>query len=116
MEFQNKSQAGKYWRRKGQEHEAEVRRILESEGYIVSKWGNNVDIATKTIIKAKFNRFSRSTGFPDFIAFRRLVDAGQEYEVILVEAKLRGVTALDKEEKEKIKILDDCYGLITKVM
>lgn len=112
--FKNKSEEGKYWRRKGQEHELKVRKELEAEGWIVSKWQNNLDLITKEIIPAKYNRFSRSTGFPDFVAFRKY-DEGF-YELVLIEAKLKGTEGLDKEEKEKIKILENSFGFVVKVL
>lgn len=101
---------GKKNRASGSRFELKVRKDLESKGWVVSKWQNNVDLPTmitplltgKLIpAKRKFNPFNKvmmmSGGFPDFIAFRRINNA--EYKVIGVEVKSNGY--LSKEEKEK---------------
>ncbi|MEX2017211.1 MAG: hypothetical protein WD876_01950 [Candidatus Pacearchaeota archaeon] len=99
---------GKKSRASGARFELKVRAELESQGWIVSKWQNNVDVEAKEIIpaKRKFNPFLKilgiGTGFPDFIAFRH---KGSNYEVIGVEVKSNGW--LDKGEKEKCKFLLD---------
>ena len=43
------------------------------------------------------------SGFPDFIAYRRLDEFSKlwEYEVVFVESKIKGV--LDKKEKEQAR-------------
>ncbi len=84
--------------------ERKVRADLESLGWIVNKWMNNVDLIEDKLIpaKRKFNPFSRvmtiGTGFPDFICFKK---NSENFEVILVEVKRNGL--FDKEEKEKSK-------------
>lgn len=78
---------GKRNRINGAIFEKRVREDLESKGWIVSRWGNNIEFQKYNseevsgihvngkfiygkLIQAKSNRFlMRSTGFPDFIAF-----------------------------------------------
>lgn len=113
------SKEGKKNKMAGMRFELKVRKDLESKGWIVDKWTNNVeleeaendnwvgDIRGGKLHPAKSNRFrQRSTGFPDFIAFRDsgvcVEDDGtetREYEVIAVESKMNG--KLSKVEKEK---------------
>jgi hypothetical protein len=78
---------------------------LEEKGRFVDKWNNNVDLENNKIIiaKKKYNPFKKmmtlGTGFPDFIAFKRIY-AGT-YSIIGVESKINGI--LSKIEKEKCK-------------
>ncbi len=84
----DKKSQGKKNRRKGGEFELLVRKDLESKGWIVSKWMNNIELTGvdfrfekdkpellgKLIpAKRKYNPFNKAlsvgTGFPDFIAF-----------------------------------------------
>ena len=94
---------GKKSKAKGNKFEMIVRRDLESKGWIVDKWSNNIEDGKIIPAKRKFNPFSKvmaiGTGFPDFIAFQ-LIDSGN-YKVIGIEVKVNGV--LSKEEKEKCK-------------
>lgn len=118
-----KVKQGKKNRRSGAEFEKKVRADLESKGWIVDKWTNNVefgvvmDIGKLVPSKPKFNPFTHSlmmnkSGFPDFICFRNMKDMsvglGLATEIgnfsfgtalIAVEAKSNGY--LDKEEKRK---------------
>jgi len=81
----NKKIQGKKNREKGRRFEAKVRKDLESKGWIVNRWTNQVElkIFNKTtfgnwghaeygkLIPAKSNRFNmRTTGFPDYLCFR----------------------------------------------
>lgn len=102
----NKQEQGKKNRRTGQRFEEKVRKNLESQGFIVSKWQNNVDLK-KGIVPAKGNRFgARTLGFPDFIVFMKASSQKRaRYRVMLIEAKTRGY--LDKEEKEKMQFLTE---------
>lgn len=99
----NYSSQGKKNRATGSRFELRVRKDLEEQGYIVSKWMNNVDLQDKKIIpaKRKYNPFLRAlsvgTGFPDFICFK----PKGKGTVIAVEVKVRGY--LDKTEREKCK-------------
>ena len=101
-----KSKQGKKNRAAGARFELKVRNNLESEGWIIDKWTNNVDLEKKKLIKAKrkYNPFKKvlgiGTGFPDFIAFKL---KKKDYEIIGVEVKGNGW--LDKNEKEKCKFL-----------
>jgi hypothetical protein len=96
---------GKISKAKGQRFELKVRRDLEEKGRFVDKWNNNVDLENNKIIiaKKKYNPFKKmmtlGTGFPDFIAFKRIY-AGT-YSIIGVESKINGI--LSKIEKEKCK-------------
>ncbi len=129
----DKKAQGKKNRRSGAKFELEVRKDLESKGWICAKWTNNVAEATSKnplewegglkliAAKPKFNPFSKAlslgTGFPDFIALTR-VDSNATWPIqnedgnyslsgircwIGVEAKSNGY--LDKEEKEKCRWL-----------
>ncbi len=127
----NKKTQGKKNRAAGQRFELKVRKDLESKGWIVDKWSNNVEFESnlkhelkgnyltlkynkaKLIpAKRKYNPFKKvmaiGTGFPDFVAFRTSVDVRSDkyyYDVVGVEAKSNGY--LTKEEKEKCKWLLD---------
>lgn len=88
---------GKMSRRHGKKFELKVRHDLESKGWIVCKWSNNVEFSDNSgadseptsneykgkLIPAKhtFNLFTKAmsagNGFPDFIAFRYCPDAGE---------------------------------------
>ena len=99
---------GKKSRAAGARFELKVRGNLESNGWIVDKWSNNVDLEKGKLMKAKrkYNPYKKvlgiGTGFPDFIAFKR---KGKNYEIIGVE--VRGNGWLDKSEKEKCRFLLD---------
>jgi hypothetical protein len=124
----DKVKQGKLNRRHGAEFEKKVRALLESHGWIVSKWMNNVEfgpgdvlintdfIDTKKgivgkaicnsgkLIPAKSNRFNmRTCGFPDFLCYRFI--NFPLYEVCAVECKSNGY--LKKTEKEKCSWLLD---------
>ncbi len=104
---------GKKSRAQGIRFELKVRKDLEAHGWITDKWTKNVDLEKRELIpaKRKFNPFNRvmtiGTGFPDFIAFKPILDHKVDdyyaYKVIGVEAKSNGL--LDKIEKEKCKFL-----------
>jgi hypothetical protein len=106
MKVTSKSKRGKLARAAGARFELKVRADLESKGWIIDKWTNNVDLQIRKIVKSKrkFNPFKKifviGTGFPDFIAFRK---DGEKYEVIGVEVKTNGW--LDKSEKERAAFL-----------
>ena len=96
---------GKKARAAGGRFEVKVRADLEKLGWIVSKWMNTVEYEKEGNIgklvpaKRKYNPFLKAlgigTGFPDFIAFRR-VDYGK-HEVIGLEVKANGY--LDPKER-----------------
>jgi len=114
---------GKKSREAGQRFERKVRKNLESQGWIVDKWTDNVDLGfrpnepsvvthrPRKLIPAKSNKFNtRNNGFPDFIAFQCRILKNYDgemprslYEIIGVESKMNGY--LKKEEKEKCKWL-----------
>ncbi len=102
------SRRGKLNRAAGARFELKVRGELESQGWTVCKWMNNVDLENEKLISAKrkYNPFLRAlsigTGFPDFIAFKRIK---KNYEIIGVEVKKNGW--LDRKEKEKCKFILD---------
>ncbi|MEK6880016.1 MAG: hypothetical protein AABY22_10430 [Nanoarchaeota archaeon] len=129
---------GKKNRQSGGAFERKVRDRLEKEGWVVSKWLNNVELgknipcpdnkegclvlhqsSSKLIsAKHKFNPFMKvfaiGTGFPDFICFRGSMLKGWEglYYIQGVECKSNGI--LSKEEKEKCKWLieNNIFGKI----
>jgi len=123
LEKEIKSKRGKKSRASGQRFELKVRADLESKGWIVAKWSNNVgyvgnndgtleNIKKLKLIPAKSNRFNmRTCGFPDFIAFRyfsqAIINGGDigVYKIIGVECKVNGY--LDKVEKEKCRWLTE---------
>lgn len=107
----DRKKIGKRNRINGAIFEKLVRKDLESEGWIVSRWQNNVEFFEEEnqipdedgkcvyakLIPAKASRFRlSSTGFPDFIC---LMELEKDYNVIGVEVKTNGI--LSKEEKEK---------------
>ena len=102
----DKSRQGKKNRAAGARFELKVRNDLESIGWIIDKWTNNVDLEKKELVKAKrkFNPYLKilgiGTGFPDFIGFRK---EKNKYNVIGIEVKANGW--LDKQEKEKCVFL-----------
>jgi len=104
MKDHKKVAMGKKSRKDGAAFELKVRKWLEENGFFVDRWTNNV--RDGEIRPARGNRFgSRTLGFPDFVAF------DLEGFLILVECKTNGI--LSKDEKEKIKFLEErgftCY-------
>lgn len=97
-----KSEIGKKSRKSGMLFELRVRHDLEDQGYIITKWQNQIDFEKQKIIPApsKFNFFTKSiihgSGFPDYLAISREPDG---VKVIGVESK--SSKYLDKEEKKK---------------
>ena len=108
MPKKKKRRQGKLNRAAGARFELKVRGNLESDGWIVDKWTNNIDLREGKLVKAKrkYNPYKKvlgiGTGFPDFIAFKR---KGKNYEVISVEARTIGY--LSKEERKKCRFLLD---------
>ena len=101
---------GRKNRAAGARFELKFRKIMEEKGWIVDKWGNNIDLQTNEIVKAKSNRFRMSsTGFPDFVLFKKMTESFEDapgyYDLRLVECKLDGY--LTKMEKEKLKVYQD---------
>lgn len=123
---------GKKNRASGAAFELRVRKDLESKGWIVDKWGNNVetgddkkgwlvkDLWKLIPAKRKFNAFSKvmgiGTGFPDFMAFT-YSDSNATYPVgppyylsginVVIGVECKVGKYLDKIEKEKCKWLLD---------
>ena len=106
-----KSAMGKKSRAQGKAFELKVRHDLEDKGWIVCKWANNVDLKSPEgkLISAKhtFNPYTKAmsvgSGFPDFIAFKKIIPwdcTCPSYDVIAVESKMTGILDL----KEKIKV------------
>ena len=95
----DKKEQGKKNRRAGQVFETKVRKELEAQDIVVSKWMNNVDLQADELIPARSNRFNmRSTGFPDFIIFSK-----QTHRAIGLEVKSNGY--LKPEERLKCEWL-----------
>lgn len=122
----DKSTQGKKSRSKGKAFELKVRSDLEKDGWIVSKWCNNVSepfekdigefIRKLVPAKAQYNPFFKrivgeGSGFPDFMIYKKLDEfitpngeyAVDCYNIMGVEAK-SGI-GLDKKEKEKCRWL-----------
>ena len=134
----DKIKQGKKNRAAGSRFELKVRKDIESKGWTISKWGNNVEFPELDEQTKKYNKnagecavssdaklvpakhkfrgpgipMSIGTGFPDFMAFKRIKPETKEdkikckykfHAVIGVEAKSNG--SLDKIEKEKCKWL-----------
>ena len=99
----DKKAQGKANRAKGARFERKTRLFFESEGWVIDKFTNNIDLDKSCIVPAKSNMFgSRSCGFPDFLMFRKVKEG---YEVMLVECKCNGT--LSKIEKLKMEWLKD---------
>jgi len=136
MKEKNKVKQGKRNRINGAKFELLVRKDLESKGWVISKWQNNVEVSgvvyeqekkkfnLKLVkgkcVPAKMGKFrSNQGGFPDFICYkgskapkdfakRGTKNIDYLYEIIFVECKTNGY--LDKVEKEKAKwYLDNNY-------
>lgn len=83
-----------------------MRMNLSSQGYTISKWQNNIDLERGIMHAARWNRFNAlSTGFPDFVAFRKIEGFDDAYEVVWVEAKMNG--KLTAAEKAKLQFMTD---------
>ena len=115
-EKESKSEMGRKSRAAGARFELKVRKDLEKNNWITDKWTKNINLEKREVIAAR-RKFipgkgfmGIGTGFPDFIAFKRIVGRKEEdfhaHKVIGVEAKSTGV--LDKKEKEK------CFFLLEK--
>ena len=111
---------GRKNRIKGLSFELKIRRDLEKQKWIVSKWQNNLDYPDNNInlppekrkdykcVPAKMGVYrTNQNGFPDFICYKKnkgakgitrgFGDIG--FKIIFVEVKTKGY--LVKEEKEK---------------
>src|SRR3989344_7427076 len=105
LKDKSKIKKGKLSRAQGARFESKVRKDFEDKGWIIDKWTNNVDLEEGKLIpaKRKFNPFMKvltiGTGFPDFIAMKKISKG--KYEVIGLEVKMKGL--LDKIEKEKCR-------------
>jgi hypothetical protein len=102
MKTESKSKRGRLSRAAGARFELKVRKNLEEDGWIVSKWMNNFSenklVASKQKYRGPGIPMAIGTGFPDFIAFR---NNGKSFDIIGVEVKRNGW--LDKEEREKCR-------------
>lgn len=96
---------GKRNKAAGAKFEKKVREHYEGEGWVVTKFRNNIDLQSEEIVNAKNYYIPgrgnvMGSGFPDFVMFHK-IDC--MYKVIFVECKLNGL--LSKEEKLKCKVL-----------
>ncbi len=100
---ESKISQGKLSRAAGSRFELKVRNDLESQGRIVDKWTNNVDLDSNKVVpaKRKYNPFMKAlvigTGFPDFISIKKINE--NSHLVNGIEVKMNGI--LSKKEKEK---------------
>jgi len=94
---------GKLSRGQGARFELKVRGDLESQGRIIDKWNNNVNLEEGKLTKAKrkYNPFKKmlvvGTGFPDFISIKHVHD--ELYSVIGVEVKMNGILSKNRKRK-----------------
>jgi hypothetical protein len=127
---------GKSNKAKGKRFEDKVREDLESKGWIVSKWQNNVEFDTKLICdgqgtidgerhgklvpsKPKWNPFKKQlmytgTGFPDFIAYRDIYITPLGYQDLAKEFNLTngGKVYLSKERNGKfLNLMFEIIGI-----
>lgn len=109
----DKKKQGRKNKRDGAKFELDVRKMFEDEGWIVTKFRNNIDLQTDEIVMARNYYIPgrgnvMGSGFPDFVMFRKMTkgtdDAPGYYEVQFVECK-RNIKRLSKEEKLKLKVL-----------
>lgn len=99
---------GKANRAKGARFELKARKHFEDEGWIVTKWHNNIDLQTDEIIQAKNHYIPKrgltmGKGFPDFLMFQKSFKSPYLCALQFVECKTNG--KLDKQEKEKLDVL-----------
>lgn len=99
----NKKEQGKKNRSAGARFELKVRKDLESKGWVVAKWTNNIDLYEDKMVPALskyvFNPFtkkrqliSNNSGFPDFIAIKHRI-------VYAFECKINGyLTPLERKK------------------
>lgn len=102
---------GKKNRAAGARFERKIRHDLEAKGWTVDRWSNQLSLENENIVPAKAHFGMRTTGFPDFIAFRYVEDGA--YELIGVECKSNGY--LKPEEKQKCQIYLD-KGIFSKML
>ena len=115
MNKEEKRLQGKRNRRKGLEFGRKVKKDLESQGWIVTKWNNNLKEVEKykndneAKFDIKYNDYKcvaskpgpfrqMQTGFPDFMAFKPS-HLPNLYEVDFIECKVNG--RMKKEENAK---------------
>lgn len=104
----NNKKQGKINRAKGKNFELRVRKDLEEKGFIVDKWGNNINLETEEFKQAG-NKYipgrglMPGLGFPDFVALERVgikTKASPKYNVKFIECKTNNI--LSKIEKLKL--------------
>ncbi len=123
MKDPKKVKQGKRNLQRGRRFERKTRKDLESKGWIVSKWQNNIEWNEENInrppekrtgkcVAAKQGRFRKtSTGFPDFVAWHKNLNLEVKKQLeekkhhcvgtFGVECKTNGY--LSQEEKEKCR-------------
>ncbi len=117
----NKKIQGKKNRAAGQRFELKVRKDMESKGFIVSKWMNNLDYPDSNINKPSKERedykmipakhkfrgpgipMSIGTGFPDFIAFKLIWRPEyKSIEGLKIADSVKNIEIIQKEYDNKI--------------
>lgn len=96
----------------GAKFELKVRRMFEDEGWIVSKYQNNINLDTDEIVMAKGyyipgRGLTLGKGFPDFVMFRcheASMEGVRLHPLQFVECK-RNLKRFSKEEKQKMEVL-----------
>ena len=128
----DKQKQGKRNRAAGQRFERKVRADLEFKDWVVDRWGNNIsdfpeeninlppeEREDRKLVPARSGFGLRTTGFPDFIAFK--IRSGYSYydeegkiideylqptcDKIVIGVECKSLGYLDREEKEKCKWL-----------
>jgi hypothetical protein len=121
----DKVKQGKRNQINGRDFENRVRKDLESKGWIINRWNNNVELESIAesvrkqieltgsgwlngrvgkLIPAKQGYYRKtSTGFPDFIAYKISRYEKNSYQILGIECKTNGY--LDKTEREKCEWL-----------
>jgi len=100
MKTKERSKIGKKNRKSGSDFERRTRADLESKGWIVDKWSNNVEfqlenletnekscgklIPAKHKFRGKGIPMAMGTGFPDFIAYKFIMGFPEEEDKVLL--------------------------------
>jgi len=114
-EKHNYKRQGRLNKSNGADFEKRVRRNLEEDNWIVSKWMNQIDLENNKLIAAKhkFSGIGRpmsiGTGFPDFVCFK---SEGEWFKVIGVESKSNGHLKLIERQRIQWLIKNKIFGKI----
>lgn len=83
----------------GADFERRVRKDIESKGWFVCKWQNQVDLKNNCIVPAKPGYYKLAqTGWPDFLCYRQS-SYSKRYHVLGVEVRVDGYITPDEKKK-----------------